>query len=82
MRCTKTLEISFNKTLHRLIGLKSRKVVGGSILGIGTIRVSAKDSGIVPVAKELATSCQTSVPTVFQYVLKKIGWNPSGPGAL
>lgn len=46
---TTTLEITLRKTLQRLIGQKSLRFIGISVLGIGTIKVSAKQGFILPV---------------------------------
>lgn len=51
IRLTRTLEMSFKRTLHKLIGQKSFKCWGSSTLGMGTIRVSVYSSMILPVAK-------------------------------
>ena len=79
---TRTLVIILYVTLHRLMGLKFVKEVGWSPLGIKTNKVSVVAAPKDPISKAFLTKCQRSSPTSFQNILKKMGWNPSGPGAL
>lgn len=78
-RYTSTLVTNLHIVLHKLLGLSSLKVPRQSTLGMSAIEVSTRAGSKYPVAKARETKLQTSFPTICQYYLKKIPWNPSGP---